>query len=181
MKLLYSFLKDLQLSLKGFYIYIEIIMALIFVAVLIFVVPENSEPSITVYAHLDLEGPYQQLATESISRDGYDVVLLDTRAEVEAELAADRSSVGLSVSQDDGKIIYDYILQGYESEKFQNIIQTSIESGFAAEVVPHFCRGNCEGLDGALVLVQEDVGSDDEKPHERRVQREKNREDVEPI
>jgi fluoroquinolone transport system permease protein len=134
MKLLYSFLKDLQLSLKGFYIYIELITALIFVAVLLFVVPENSEPSVTVYANLDLEGPYQAMAEESLSQDGYEITLLPSRAEVEAELAGDRSSVGLEVRLEDGRIVYDYILQGYESEKFRNIIQTSIESGFAAEL-----------------------------------------------
>ena len=134
MKLLYSFLKDMQLSLKGFYIYIELGFSLVFVAILIFVVPENFDPKITVYAHLALEGPFQAVAEESIAQKGYEVILMGSREEVEAELADDRSSVGLAVSLEDGRIIYDYILQGYEDQKFRNIIKASIETGFVSKM-----------------------------------------------
>ncbi len=134
MKLLYSFLKDMQLSLKSFYIYIELGFALVFVAVMLFAVPENFEPKATVYAYLDLEGPNQVMAEESLTQEGYEVILLLSREEVEAKLADNRSSVGLAVTLEDGRIVYDYILQGYEDEKFKNIIKTSIESGFAREM-----------------------------------------------
>lgn len=134
MKLLYSFLKDMQLSLKSFYIYIELGFALVFVAVMLFAVPENFEPKATVYAYLDLEGPNQVMAEESLTQEGYEVILLLSREEVEAKLADNRSSVGLAVTLEDGRIVYDYILQGYEDEKFKNIIKTSIESGFAREI-----------------------------------------------
>ena len=134
MKLLYSFLKDMQLSLKSFYIYIELGFALVFVAVMLFAVPENFEPKATVYAYLDLEGPNQVMAEESLTQEGYEVILLLSREEVEAKLADNRSSVGLAVTLEDGRIVYDYILQGYEDEKFKNIIKTSIEFGFAKEM-----------------------------------------------
>ncbi|MCK4697521.1 MAG: ABC transporter permease [Dehalococcoidia bacterium] len=134
MKLLYSFLKDMQLSLKSFYIYIELGFALVFVAVMLFAVPENFEPKVTVYAYLDLKGPNQGMAEESLTQEGYEVILLLSREEVEAKLADNRSSVGLAVTLEDGRIVYDYILQGYEDEKFKNIIKTSIESGFAREM-----------------------------------------------
>lgn len=134
MKLLYSFLKDMQLSLKSFYIYIELGFALVFVAVMLFAVPENFERKVTVYAHLDLEGPSQAMAKESLAQEGYEIVLLPSREDVEAKLADNRSSVGLAVTLEDGRIVYDYILQGYEDEKFKNIIKTSIEFGFAKEM-----------------------------------------------
>ena len=134
MKLLYSFLKDMRLSLKGFYFYVEIGFALIIVAVLLLAVPENFESKVDVYAYIDLDGPYQTVAEESLQREGYSINLLGSREEVETELADSRSSVGLVVSLEEGRIIYDYILQGYEHEKFRNIIKTSIESGFAKEM-----------------------------------------------
>jgi ABC-2 type transport system permease protein len=134
MKLVYSFLKDMQLALKSFYIYIELGFSLVFVAVMLLAVPENLEPKVTVYTYLDLEGPSQAMAEESLTQEGYDIVLLPSREEVEAELADNRSSVGLAVGLEDGTIVYDYILQGYEDEKFRNIIKTSIESGFAKEM-----------------------------------------------
>jgi hypothetical protein len=160
MKLLYSFLKDMQLSLKGFYIYIELGFALVFVAILVFVVPENFDPKVTVYAHLGLEGPYQAIAEESIAQEGYEIILMGSREEVEAELADNRSSVGLAVSLEDGRIIYDYILQGYEDQKFRNIIKASIETGFVSKMPGYrnvttvtTLEGNVEKLSDRLNML----------------------------
>ena len=160
MKLLYSFLKDMQLSLKSFYIYMEIGIAFVFVAILLFVVPEKVEPKITVYAHLDLPETYLATAADSLSRDGYDIRMLSSREEVEAELSDDRGSVGLVVSLDGPKIVYDYILQGYENEKFKNIIKASIEGKFA-RMLPDFqdvttvrtIEGNTERLSIRLNIL----------------------------
>jgi len=38
------------------------------------------------------------------------------------------------VSQENGKIVYDYILQGYEHERIRNVIANSIESQFASQL-----------------------------------------------
>ncbi len=137
MKLLYNFLKDMKLSAKSFYFYVEIGIAVIFIVVLLFIVPEKVEPERTIFAHLDLDGVYQETAEKTISQDGIELILMDSREEVEADMEENRGSVGLIVSMDNNKLVYDYILQGYEDEKFRNIIQTSITSGFA-EKMPGF-------------------------------------------
>ncbi len=160
MKLLYSFLKDMKLSLKSFYIYIEVGFALIFVAILMFIVPENFEPKTTVYAHFGLPAAYLTEAEESLDSAGYDVNMLPSRDEVETKLAGDRGSVGLVVSLDGTKIVYDYILQGYENEKFKNIIRTSIEGKFA-RMLPGYAdvttvrtiEGNTEKLSDRLNML----------------------------
>lgn len=160
MKLLYSFLKDMQLSLKSWYLYMEIGFALIFVAILIYVVPENPTRSTTVYAHFDLPETYLSQAAGSLSRDGYEIQMLSSREEVETELADDRGSVGLVVSLEGSKIVYDYILQGYENEKFKKIIKTSIEGRFA-KMLPGFqdvttvrtIEGNTERLPTRLNML----------------------------
>lgn len=137
MKLWYSFLKDLNLAFKGFYIYIELGFALIFVAIMVFVVPENSARRVTVFTYMNLPPAIEAVARDALRQDDLSVTFLPSRADVEAALAADRTSLGLSVSQENGRIVYDYILQGYESDKFRNVIKTSIESGFA-EQMPGF-------------------------------------------
>ena len=160
MKLLYSFLKDLQLAMKGWYLYMELGFALVFVAVLVFAVPENFESKMTVYASIDLEGQYKEVAEKSLSQDDFELTLLTSRAEVEAELADNRGSVGLVVAQENGKIIYEYILQGYESEKLKNILQTSIEAGMAKRL-PGFTdvttvslvEGNAEKLSDRMNIL----------------------------
>ncbi len=121
MKLLYSFLKDMKLSLRGYYFYIEIIFAAIFVAVLVFVVPENFEPKVTVFAYFDVGDPITSLIGDGFGNAQVDLTIMDSRDEVVAALEKNRGSVGLSVTREDGKFIYDYIIQGYEHEKFRNI------------------------------------------------------------
>ena len=92
------------------------------------------EPKMTVYASIDLAGPFKTMAQESLSKEGYDITLLSSREEVETELSRNRSSVGLVVSLENNRLMYDYILQGYEGEKLKNILKTSIEAGFAQKM-----------------------------------------------
>ena len=54
MKLWHSFIKELKLAFRGFYIYIEIFMAVLLLAVLLFAVPEQFESKQEEYIHLDL-------------------------------------------------------------------------------------------------------------------------------
>lgn len=129
-KLWYTFLKDMKLSLKGLYFYIEIIMAVIFIAILLIVVPENFKKNMTIYANLNMEDSYKSMAKDSLKESGDKIIILDSREEIEAKLKKNHSSVGLEVSVKDKKIVFDYILQGYENKKFRNIIETSIKSKF---------------------------------------------------
>ncbi|MCK4543683.1 MAG: ABC transporter permease [Spirochaetales bacterium] len=133
MKLLYSFLKDMKLASKSFYFYMELGIALIFVVVLLFIVPENPDPKMDVYAYIDLQGPYKTMTEEALSRENTDLIMLNSREEVKAELKGNRGSVGLVITQADDRIVYEYILQGYEGEKFRNILKTSTEAGFVSE------------------------------------------------
>ena len=150
----------MQLSLKSYYIYIEIIFALVFVAVLMFVVPENFERKVTVFASIELPGAVKTKAEEAITKEGYDITLLSSREEVEKELEGNRGSVGLAVSMEGGKIIYNYIMQGHESEKLKNILKTSIEAGFATEMPGYTdvtdvvtLEGNSEKLSDRLNIL----------------------------
>ena len=51
MKLWHTFLRDLKVSYRTYYVYIELIMALLVVAVVLFVLPENFEARSTLYLH----------------------------------------------------------------------------------------------------------------------------------
>ena len=134
MKLWYSFLKDMSLSSKSFYFYIEVIMAFIFVAVLLFVVPENFESKKTIYASIDLEEPYETMMKESLAESGDEVELFDSKELVKEKLSKNRSSVGLYISSESDKINYEYILQGYENDKFRRILETSTKAAFLSEL-----------------------------------------------
>jgi len=148
MKLWHSFTKELLLASRGFYFYIEIFMAIILLVVLMFVIPENFESKRDEYIYLDIpeqiEVIYEKDFVESDIDGVIDVVELKDKGDifnvrlVESEdsrvylfdnledlirlTKADRPSIGAHIKTDDsGSLVYNYYLQGYESEKLRNL------------------------------------------------------------
>ncbi len=149
MKLWYSFLKELKLASKSFYFYMELIMAVIIIVILTTVVPENFTTKSTEYVYLDLSPDHQEkfisdfttseevVKTEvikSISGVKYKatkfesseqkVFLFETKEGLEK--ASEKDGVmGIAVSIKNGALFFDYYIQGYESEKFLNIMKSA--------------------------------------------------------
>lgn len=146
MKLWYSFTKELKLSATGFYFYVEIAMAGIFLALLLLVIPENFETKSTEYVYLDVPTQVEeslidsfivldldQKAEEVEIKSSGDKILVDyyetedkkiylTHSEADAiQLADTEKALGAVVSLGDEGVVYDYYLQGYESDKFKNL------------------------------------------------------------
>jgi hypothetical protein len=153
MKLWNSFTKELLLSSKSFYFWIEIIMAFIIMFVLMFVVPENPVSRQTEYLYVEeellefenpmtgesfldvlLDGDEDGILEETTIKSGgdeYDVRLivtedqeiylmesledLDYLADVKSPMAA------AHIYLEEGAMKYDYYIQGYESERLQNL------------------------------------------------------------
>ncbi|MBN2796585.1 MAG: ABC transporter permease [Clostridia bacterium] len=148
MKLWYSFLKELKLSSKSFYFYIEIGMALFLLALLLLVIPNEFNTKTTQYLFLDLD---ESLSTQMIESyksadlDGniedvnvkangvkHDTKLYVTETEKvyivsskEALLDISKSEkkLGVIVTLKDNLLKYDYYLQGYETEKYENFFK----------------------------------------------------------
>lgn len=154
MKLFHSFKKELVLSSKSYYFYIELFMALILLLILLFVVPENFNTSTEEYVYLDLpaearESYYREIQEGSsgiefenmeleiedgISNARYyktedsEVYFVDSEEAVKY-FAEQEGKFGATVFQaPDGKLSYRYYMQGYESEKLKNIYKV-IHSG----------------------------------------------------
>jgi hypothetical protein len=130
-KLLACLGNDLRLSFRSWYIYMEFMFALIFVAVIAFVVPEEIERSVTVYAWIDAPAAIRQKLDESVGREGLELVPVDSPEELRERLGKDKSGVGLSIAAAAGKPEFTYTLQGYESATVRNVLKASVESGFA--------------------------------------------------
>lgn len=54
-KLWTTFIKDIKLSYKGIYFYMEIGMAVVFILVMLFAVPENFDRTQTFYAFVEID------------------------------------------------------------------------------------------------------------------------------
>jgi len=124
-KLMATFLNDAKLSFRGLYFYIEIAMAAIFVLVMVFVVPDNFDASQHIYL-LD------QTQDQGMSRlfEDSDVETFEDRDALEEALEENRSAVGLVLSQQNGITTYDFVLQGFESDRMVETLRASVEAQF---------------------------------------------------
>ena len=133
MKLLHTFLRDLKVSYRTYYIYIEFIMALIIVAVLVFVVPENSDPTTKLFLHVESGINSEQILTSMEKDESADITLLDSREEVVLAMEKDRSAQGAVIGETEEGMGYEIILQGYESEEIRNMMESVLLAGFKTE------------------------------------------------
>ncbi len=146
MKLWYSFTKELSLSSKSMYFYMEIIMAAIFLFLLLFVIPENFSHTSTEYLYLDMnEGVSEQyhsallktdidnevetvlfeiddheISTLLYSTKEKDIYVTSSKEDV-VLLAEKEKNLGAVLTLEKDGLHYEYYLQGYESEKLRNL------------------------------------------------------------
>ncbi|MBF7097149.1 ABC transporter permease [Alkalibacter mobilis] len=133
-KLWTTFLKDAKLSFNGLYFYIEIGLAFIFVAVMLFVVPENFESGQKINAFVNLDEPIKSQIEEQITSED-DSLLYDSRTALEDSLEKDRSAVGIEIkSNGSGEIIYDFVLQGYENDRIKSLLKSTVEGEFLSSI-----------------------------------------------
>lgn len=123
MKLLATFLRDLKVSFRSFYIYIEFIMALIIVAVLLFVVPENMDGQGKLYLYLDPALTDSGIEEALSKEEATAVTLLGSLGEVKAAMSEDRTAQGAAITLKEGAVSYEMVLQGYESEEIRNLLE----------------------------------------------------------
>lgn len=147
MKLWHSFIKELKLSSRGFYFYVEVFMAVVLLVILLFVIPENFENKQSEYIYYDLPDIMEKTITDGIEdvdldgkveiveiesgddiitarlyeTEGKRIYLVDDEESV-ISLADTQKNVGSVVSLDNqGELHYKYYLQGYESERFKKL------------------------------------------------------------
>ncbi|MEE8325041.1 MAG: ABC transporter permease [Candidatus Humimicrobiaceae bacterium] len=148
MKLLSSFKKELILASRGFYFYVEILFAVIILAVLLFAIPQNFSNISTEYLYFNLPQQGKEIFIESILKNDLDakseIVEIEAGGKIfEAELivtdeqeiyiveseeavrtlADSEKNLGAVVEvNDNNQLYYKYYLQGYESNRLKNLI-----------------------------------------------------------
>lgn len=149
MKLWSSFVKELIIASRGFYFYVEVLMAFVLLFVLLFVIPENYVSKTDEYLYLDfpsaaIEQKYIDAFKDSDGQS--DIVLLKVGTdelparlyetaeqriylleseEAMARLAEDRHKIGAAVimDADDYELHYTYYLQGNEAPRLKGLLK----------------------------------------------------------
>jgi hypothetical protein len=148
MKLWYSFTKELSLSSKSWYFYIEVGMAVVLLLILVFIVPEEFDGMGKEYLYLDLpqvvrdryeknlleedldetaelvelEADDLTFAAELYETEESKIYLLDTKEALDAVFESERVPVVHVRVNEDNQIIHTYYLQGYETLKLRNLL-----------------------------------------------------------
>lgn len=149
MKLFYSFVKEMKLSSKSFYFYIEIFMALIFLVLLLFIIPNNFDTKSTSYLYFDVPKFFSVFGLDlnSIKNEDLDgkpevVIFKINDKNIQTELYETKDSkIYVAQNAEDVKILADkkqnlgivinannilnpkitYYMQGYENDKIKNL------------------------------------------------------------
>lgn len=149
MKLWHSYLKELKLSSKGFYFYIELIMAAIIIFVLLVFIPEEPNNVQDSYLMMDLPEAMQKMAMDQLMEEDLDgeivyetfkiedqafevpvyesetdrIYLFDNADYLETMTEKEKPAFGILMTYDEDskKITKEFFLQGYESERFVNL------------------------------------------------------------
>jgi ABC-type multidrug transport system permease subunit len=148
MKLWYSFSKELKLSSKSWYFYLELVMAIVLLLVLLFVVPEEFNSKGKEYMYLDLPQVVQDNYRKNLLEDDEDeaveyveleaedtlypatlyeteeskVYLLESKIALDAITESERVPTVYVHVNDQNQIGFTYYLQGYETQKLQNLL-----------------------------------------------------------
>ena len=148
MKLLSSFKKELILASRGFYFYVELIFAMVILAVLLFAIPQNFSSTSTEYLYFNLPQGGKEIFINNILEDDLDAK--SEMVEIEADgktfnaelIVTDESEIYIVDSEeavrtlaysekvigavielnDKNQLYYKYYLQGYESTRLKNLI-----------------------------------------------------------
>jgi hypothetical protein len=149
MKLFSSFIKELKLASRGFYFYIEVFMAVLILAIFLFVIPDNFDSKSSEYIYLNMPEEIKEIYvnrildetvdntanTVSIKIDKEDkdatlyitqeskIYLLSSREDA-MYIAENNREVAAVINVDsENNFTFEYFLQGYESDRFKNLLR----------------------------------------------------------
>ncbi len=149
MKLFSSFVKELKIASRGFYFYIEIFMAVLILAIFLFVVPNNFNSKTREYIYLDMPVEANNLYLQAIldetidgksqsvkvkinktdknatlyTLDGKEIYILNSKEDVIYMADKERKIAAIIKMDENYNFNYEYYLQGYESDKFKDLLR----------------------------------------------------------
>ncbi|WDV47420.1 ABC transporter permease [Clostridiaceae bacterium M8S5] len=148
MKFLSSFIKEIVLASRSFYFYIEIGMAIVLLLIMLFVVPDSFDNRSTEYIYYDLPKELvdtiksdmlkqdldhkseeinmdiedREVSVSYYKTDNKKYYIVNTNKQDLIDIAKDKKKLGIVMKLNEKKeMIYDYFLQGYETDRLKNI------------------------------------------------------------
>ncbi|EOD00223.1 ABC transporter permease [Caldisalinibacter kiritimatiensis] len=121
--------KDIITGFRNYYFLMVIIVALLFVGIIQFVIPEDTSIKPSVYYYIDYEGEMKAYLQEMIgqSEEEHDKIYkANSREEIIDNMKKSTNSIGMVITAKQGKPSIEFILQGYENEQVKNALLLSM-------------------------------------------------------
>ena len=122
--------RDMVTAYRNYFLVIVLGIALLFVGMIRFVIPEEFSIKPTVYYFMDYEGPQKNQLEEVIARSkekhGENIYVLQSRREITEKMKKNFNSIGMVITEKDGMPLIQFIMQGHENEKVRNTLLLSM-------------------------------------------------------
>jgi len=120
--------KDFKIAFRNFFFLIVVVVAVLLIVVTNFLIPEqvNLDSKIFYAVEGQQEKEIQPIIQFLERLEGNQKVL--GRDEIVKGMEDDKEAVGLMIKQNQGKPVFEIILQGYENEQSKNALVLSLES-----------------------------------------------------
>ena len=164
MKLWHSFKKELVLSSKSWYFYIEIGMAIVLLLILLFVVPESFNTKGKDYMYLDLPQTVADKYKDALLEEDIDeipesvevkagkqifqsemyeteesrIYLLESIEALHTFSDSERVPVVHVRVNEENQVVFTYYLQGYETQKLRNLLLVFQNRKAGYDVLEHY-------------------------------------------
>lgn len=122
--------KDLITGFRNYFFLAVIVVALVFVGIINFVIPENAEIKPTVYYYIDYDGEYKDIMWDVLRESETkhsNIYRVDSRNEIVKEMDKNFNSIGMVINEANGKPSVEFVMQGYENEEIINTLILSMK------------------------------------------------------
>lgn len=119
--------KDTLLGVENYYFAIVLFVAILFVILVNFVIPQDTfiEPKVYYYLEPDAQEVFRELVEQLQIKDQ-----MNSKAELIENVETNINSYGMVFKVKDDKPVVEYVLQGYENQKKKNLLTLPVSLAF---------------------------------------------------
>lgn len=129
--------KDIMVSFRNYFFLVVVGVALIFVSIINFVIPEDAEIKPNVYYYFEYEGEHKDLLQDVFKESEAKhkkVTSVGSREEILGNMKKNFNSIGMVMGERDNRPALEFILQGYENQEVINSLILSMKDDIDARV-----------------------------------------------
>lgn len=122
--------KDTITGFRNYFFLAVIFVALVFVGIINFVIPENAEIKPDVYYYVDYEGDHKEIIQDVLTQSEVkhsNIYSVTSREEIVKRMKENFNSLGMVISVAQNRPNVEFIMQGYENEEVVNTLVLSMK------------------------------------------------------